>query len=207
MGLRFALPRFPHQSNGDSAAGAQSFCRGESCGDSPAQSLAPTSGSINLNCHHPLDHLIYSDSLPVLFPHQTELRGQEATSIQLRVQLPSLSYSGLGPGKVGELRRLGGKGHGWGTGSHSLWMPGHSGFSSSDTPATLALLGNQEAAREDVSYASAPRAPQAAHTMQILALFNTDVGLHVIFTVYCIYCELRGLGPPLAASNWLGVRG
>lgn len=196
-GLGFSLPQFPHPSNGDSEAGAQHFCRGESCEDSPAQSLAPTSGSINLNCHHPLDHLIYSDSLPVLFPHQTELRGQEATSIQLRVQLPSLSYSGLGPGKVGALRRLAGE-RAW----MGDWFP-----QPVDTLAALALLGSQGAAREDVSYASAPRAPQAAHIMQILALFNTDVGLHVIFTIYCIYCELRGLGPPLAASNWLGVRG
>lgn len=207
-GLHFSLPQFPHQPNGDPEASAQSFCRRESCaGDSPTQSLAPTSGSINLSCHQPLDHLIYSDSLPVLFPHQTELRGQEATSIQLRVQLPSLSYSGLSPGKVGALQWLGGKGHGWGTGSHSLWMPGHSGFSSADTPSTLVLLGSREAAREDVSYALAPRTPQASHIMQLLALLNTDVGLHVIFTIYCIYCELTGLGLPLAASNWLRVRG
>lgn len=52
-----------------------------------------------------------------------------------------------------------------------------------------------------------PGTPQAAHTMQILALLNTDVGFHVIFTIYCIYCELTGLGLPPAASNWLGVRG
>lgn len=34
--------------------------------------------------------------------------------------------------------------------------------------------------------------------MQILALLNTDVGLHVISTMYCIYCELTGQGLPLA---------
>lgn len=36
------------------------------------------------------------------------------------------------------------------------------------------------------------------YTMQILALLNTDVGLHVISTGYCIYSELTGQGLPLA---------
>ena len=34
--------------------------------------------------------------------------------------------------------------------------------------------------------------------MEVLALLNTDVGLHVISTIYYIRCELTGRGLPLA---------
>lgn len=54
------------------------------------------------------------------------------------------------------------------------------------------------ATEQSILLCLAPGPRVLLHTMQILAVLNADVGLHVVSTACCIYCELTGQGLPLA---------
>lgn len=58
--------------------------------------------------------------------------------------------------------------------------------------------GKLGSGKESRFFMPCPQVLRLLYTMQILALLNTDVGLHVVSTIYCIYCELTGPGLPLA---------
>lgn len=78
-------------------------------------------------------------------------------------------------------------------------MPGAHWATLSQTAPLLSKPALPGSGRAKYSFVPCPGPPRVLlHTMQILAVLNADVGLHVVSTACCIYCELTGQGLPLA---------